>query len=170
MVCWQTPAVAATAIRSATESQPEVTLDYLLDTSATRFTPFIQNAFELWLGRDETAAENWYAQNNATMSGAQKDQFLAAHVNRGAKQNEYEATREMVDQITDPVLRDQVKQQIWTTEKKAVTEQVKNDPVGTLKDLVSDQSKHATPWIEETVVQWMGESPAENGSMAPECG
>ena len=132
----------------------EDALDQLATSAETMGLEPLGVAFIEWVDSDVTKATEWFAANKDQFKGTELDTFSVALAQSAETRDEFDTAWEWIDQVSDPVLKEEISGKVWWKERKVVQSEAQADPKGTMRDLISGDSVHPEFWIKEAFSQW----------------
>ena len=146
-------------IRQQTEKNPNDTLNRLMDGSSPGLSNCIAAAFEMWLSKDNDAAQQWLEGNRTNMSETQIGECQLSQAGHFAANGSFLEGWKLVNSIADPALKKRAEGKVWSAERDSLNKAVREDPANTVQGIVSGQSKFADYWIEEAMGTWIAKDP-----------
>jgi hypothetical protein len=107
-----------------------------------------------WIGMDMKKAHIWFEENRNEFPAEYLDAAFGSFVDVAGKANDFPAAREWLAEIQDEEVRANTSGELWKSERLEVISSAKNDPKGTLDDIISGHSDHEEFWIKESFSQW----------------
>jgi hypothetical protein len=113
------------------------------------------NAFSAWLKLDPKEASQWFDARKSELPLEIKDNIYSAQAKFDLAEGNGASARNNAEGISDEKLRSEIISRVWNFERDALRTAVGVDPIGTLQDIVSGQSKYGEYWIEEAMGTWI---------------